>query len=393
MLCIFALVASVCAEATELRLYSLSLPYASPWQRGAPEQEAEDDALLLDTADIGLQLAVMRHTRVINIDTETYFGRLTRSCRLRQAGKAKTFRPAAGGPLWLVCLRTTQAGSVFHLSTLFDRRAYSLVLFAPPEIEQLPVPALDLLARLRLAAAPDNIQTHAPAPLHWRHTRTLFPQADAGVLAALVQNDRARLGDDGMLTGYGLDYEISGLAWFIEGYQWQTFDARPARVEWRQGGRLEFELASASSASVNTFLRLDLVEDDAAVSGRLTAWQLCGPDLRVEEALEQLQHGEQAAMLELSRAHFPGCPESGMAGDSVVLPALSGRSGQRVEAEFAVPLPLALDAYRYDKLRQAGLTRIGLLEIALQADPRRVGFGDRLIEHARSYVVFEQESR
>jgi hypothetical protein len=76
------------------------------------------------------------------------------------------------------------------------------------------------------------------------------------------------------------------------------------------------------------------------------------------------------------------------------LPVLHGESGNTVQIAFTASMPPLLDARQLESLRQAGMSRIGLVEIALHADDaRHTGFGDRLVEHARAYVVYEQKAR
>jgi hypothetical protein len=57
--------------------------------------------------------------------------------------------------------------------------------------------------------------------------------------------------------------------------------------------------------------------------------------------------------------------------------------------DVALPLPPAPGPAELAALRQAGLTRIALIEIAPKASSTRTGFGDGLIERARWYVAFE----
>ena len=389
------LIIAVQADAAELHVQALSLPYASPWQRAAPEQEVEDDALLLDAAEAGLQLALMRQVRNLQTQTETYFARLTKSCQARHGDNAQTFWHEAGTRNWLVCRGQLREGSVFHLSTVFAERAYSLVLFAPAKADQLPGLVLDLLANVRFESSPalQRPDTKPDAPV-WMHTRTLFPQAGADVLAELVRSDLSRLGDDGMLTGYGLAFDIAGMTWFIEGYQWKADASQVRKVAWKQDGRLEFDLASALDATVNGQLRLTLAEDAARVSAGLSVWQLCGPAAHIADVLEQLQSGERMSLSKLDLAHFAGCPEADVADASGALPVLRGESGNTVQIAFTASMPPLLDARQLESLRQAGMSRIGLVEIALHADDaRHAGFGDRLVEHARAYVVYEQKAR
>jgi len=376
---------SAFADATELRLEALVVPYASPWQRATPQQEAEDDALLLDVPDAGLHLAVPRQTRVLKTDADTYYAKLSEKWQALYGSGAKISWLESGGQKWLMCRRPSRDSGVgvFHLSTVFAGRAYSLLLFAPSAAESLPKAARDLLAAVRFGGESRVVS----AKSGWRMTRTLYPQANAEVLEALVQDDVARLGEDGMVTGYGLDFSPDpsqpGVAWFIEGYQWKRVEGRGTRVDWKQGGRLEVQVAAESAVWP---LQLTLQENEADVRASVRVIELCAPSRRVAEALEQLQRGARQPLQRLALERAEGCPETAAPSAPNML---QGESGKTVQADVAVTLPPALTTAQLAALRQAGLTRICLVEIALNAGPHRTGFGDRLIERARWYVVFE----
>lgn len=368
----------------EARVEALAIPYASPWQRATPQQEAEDGALLLDAPEAGLHLAVPRPTRVLKADAATYYAKLTEKWQALYGSGAKISWLEFGGMKWLLCRRPASKRdvSVFHLSTVFEGRAYSVLLFAPAAAEALPKVALDLLAAVQFGVA----SPVASASADWVKTRTLYPRADAEVLEALVQDDIARLGGDGMVTGYGLDFSASGVVWFIEGYQWKSIDTRVTRLAWNQGGQLEVQLPAESAPSANWRLLFTLAKNEADVGAQLRVWDLCAPSRRVAEALDQLQRGAFAQIPRLALERATGCPEI----EALAAPAaLQGESGKAVQVETVVSLPPAPGAAQLAALRLAGLTRIALVEIALHPGPRRTGFGDRLIERARWYVVFE----
>jgi hypothetical protein len=373
-----------CADAAELRGSGLTLPYASPWQRATPQQEAEDDAWLLDASELELHLAVPRHIRVLKTDADAYYAKLSENWRQRYGDAAKIDWLEVVGRKWLICRRPSRDSgvSVFHLSTVVAGRAYSVLLFAPATAETLPQAALDLLAATRFGT---ESATVAAKPA-WILARIVYPQAGAEVLEALVQDDVARLGKDGMVTGYGLDFGDAVMDWFIEGYQWKRVDARTQQVEWKQRGRLAAQLAVDGGTGAKGRMQLTLNDTEADLSVQPHVWDLCAPTPRVAEALAQLQRGARQPLQRLAQERAAGCPASiGLAEPA----ALAGERGKTVQAEITVALPPAPDASQLAALHQAGLSRLCLVEIALKAGPNRTGFGDRLIERARWYVVFE----
>jgi hypothetical protein len=373
------------ADAAELRIEALAVPYASPWQRGAPQQEAEDAALLLDAPDAALHLAVPRQTRLLKMDADAYYAKLRESWQKLYGNDAKISWLESGDARnpqkWLACRRPSRDSgvSVFHLSTVYAGRAYSVLLFAPTATEALPKAALDLLSGVRFGAESALVAVQ-PA---WGKPRTIYPKANADVLEALVQADVTRLGDDGMVTGYGLDFGESSLAWFIEGYQWKTVATRVTRVAWNQGGRLETRISGESTQAA---VQLALKEDDADISAQLRVWDLCAASPRMADILAQVQHGAFAQIPRLAQERASGCPEMHTPAALVVL---RGESGKTTLMDVALPLPPAPGPAELAALRQAGLTRIALIEIALKASSTRTGFGDGLIERARWYVAFE----
>lgn len=376
------------ADAAELRVEALAVPYASPWQRATPQQEAEDAALLLDAPDAALHLAVPRQTRLLKMDADAYYAKLRESWQKLYGNDAKISWLESGDARnpqkWLACRRPSRDSgvSVFHLSTVYAGRAYSVLLFAPTATEALPKAALDLLSGVRFGAESALVAVQ-PA---WGKPRTIYPKANADVLEALVQADVTRLGDDGMVTGYGLDFGESSLAWFIEGYQWKTVATRVTRVAWNQGGRLETHISGESTQSAQAAVQLALKEDDADISAQLRVWDLCAASPRMADILAQVQRGAFAQIPRLAQERASGCPEMHAPAAPVVL---RGESGKTTQMDVALPLPPAPGPAELAALRQAGLTRIALIEIALIASSNRTGFGDGLIERARWYVAFE----
>ena len=392
---------------TRVQIESFMLPYASPWQRAAPEQESEALQLVLPQAD--LQLAVLRHTLVLSTDAETYYARLSRNWRSLYGQDVHVGRFEAGASKWLYCQRPTQAGdaAAWQFSSVFAGRAYSVMLFGPRLVEkgvqEIPSQAAELLAGVRWgdlateSSLPSPQLTPPPPPSkpYWINTRTLFPQANADVLEALVQDDQERLGSDGLLTGYGLDFSQSSnqssTRWFIEGYVWKTLNARVERVALNAAGGLEIESPAAADDLAQLVVRLSQIDQEADLGVQLRIWPLCAPAEQLGEILRQLQQGARLPLQRLARAPAAGCPNLGTEPNANAdwQTVLQGESGKTVQAEVTVKLPSALSAQQQAALSQAGLTRLVLVEIAPYARPGRSGFGDQLIERARSYLVFE----
>jgi hypothetical protein len=399
------------AESAALRIEALVLSYDTPydshpggWQRADPT--LENEALLLNLPQAGLQLAVLRHTRVLKTDAQTYFDKLSRNWRARHGQQVPIGWFESGERKWLYCQHAAQDGEglVWQLSSVVDGRAYSVLIFGPrPDATSaahaasaIPAPARELIAGARFDADPLR---HADVSRpHWVKTRTLLPHASAEVLEALVQDDIARLGRDGLLTGYGLDFGDSGASWFVEGYVWKTLNSptRNSRVEKvaiNSGGRLEFDLPAATAGDAKARLRLGLnkkeneTDNEADVGVQLRVWQLCAASGHLAETLRQLRQGAHLSLRRLAQSPAAGCPPSDGQADATHV--LLGERGKSVETEVVLALPPAVNEKQQAALARAGLQRLLLVEIAAYPRPGRTGYGDRLIERARGYVVFE----
>jgi hypothetical protein len=146
------------------------------------------------------------------------------------------------------------------------------------------------------------------------------------------------------------------------------------------------ESAQPVHAMVHAELQLALKEGEADIGAELRVWELCAASPSVAEVLAQVQRGAFAQIPRLARERASGCAEMSAPAAPAVLRGVSGKTTQM---DVALPLPPAPGPAELSALRQAGLTRIALIEIALSPGPARTGFGDRLIERARWYVVFE----
>lgn len=374
---------STATASSELRLRALAVPYASPWQRATQQQEAEDGVLLLDAPEAGLQLAVLRPARALKIDAPTYYDRLTRNWRQLYGERATIDWIETGGQKWLSCQRAANDGKgrLWQLSTVFAEQAYSLILFVPDKTGAMPPLARDLLAAIRF----DTLSTSSAVPA-WVRTATLFPATSAETLAALVQEDIQRLGEDGLITGYGLNFGDMAVDWFIEGYTWKTVNERVDRVALNAGGQIGFDLPAESDGVLKALLRLSLLPGESDIGARVRVWSLCAAEERIAETLTHLQTGDQASLQALAATRLPGCPD---AGNGAWLEGVRGESGKTLLAETAIALPPALDANRQAALQKSGLRHVALVEIALHAAASRTGLGGGMIERVRGYAVYE----
>jgi hypothetical protein len=322
--------------------------------------------LLLPQA--GLELAVLRHTLVLTTDAETYYARLSRNWRSLYGQDVHIGWFEAGAAKWLYCQRPAQAGDAvaWQFSSVFAGRAYSVMLFGPRSAakgeQEIPSQAAELLAGVRWADLAAEVPSPSPPPSkpYWIKTRTLFPQANADVLEALVQDDQDRLGSDGLLTGYGLDFSQSSnqssTRWFIEGYVWKTLHARVERVALDAAGRLEFESPAAVDDVARLGVRLSQINQEADLGVRLRIWPLCASAEQLGETLHQLQQGARLPLQRLARAPAAGCPNIAPIPLPIAdwQPVLQGESGKTVQAEVASGLVCLSNPEAVHHLLQAG---------------------------------------
>lgn len=373
------------AVAEDLRVEALRVPHAEPWRRGPADQEKRDGVFLLDgRAGDGspLQVAIFRRAPALKTGAEIYYRNLARHWRAQYGGLAAIQWLEAGGVKWLACRRPgrDEATGVFHLSTVFDGRAYSLLAFAPAETAAPPAALLDLLAAMRLGTGSGA----ASPPTRWLGARTYRFRPSGEALEAVVAADRESLGEDGMLTGYGLDYgggpEGAGVDWFLDGFRWKTVAGRVTRVPWANRGHLEVEPPGEWTDASLWTLRLTLAEGEEGVSARLLAWDLCAPRERLTSVLEGLDRGARVPMERLAAERPEGCPPP-TAGASR---SLHGEAGRTVAGSLALPAGTPSSAGP-----ETGLARVRLVEVRLEPRPGRTAPGDGLLGRARLFFAFE----
>jgi hypothetical protein len=386
------------ALAETLRVESLNLSWFAPWQRGPAEQEQADDVYLLDLrADqtVVSQIALLRRAPVIKGDAdagyENYYDRLTRFWRATYGKRVLIDWVEISGVKWRSLRRPASENGmgVFQLATVFEGRAYSLLVFVPGT-----VPVMDLLARLRFGSQAGEAGPAAEpiaAPLErWARSRTYRFNLSGDVLEAVVAADAERMGQDGMLTGYGLDYGESSVDWFMEGFEWKTVAGRVARVPWATRGRLEVDAPTELGDAAIWNLRLVLPEGEMGVSARLAVWDLCAhPDV-LKEVLDRLKHGARGPMERLAATRQAACPGPVAANSGE---RLRGKPGKTATAAWSLPLllpnPPRWAAQAAGSEPETRLSRVRLVEAAVEPGADRTAPGDGLLERARLFFAYE----
>lgn len=292
----------------EWTVLDLRLAPDPAWSRGTPEQEREDEALVLSWPAGGatvLQALVPRDPPLVKSGSGDFYRNLGRKWRAQHGKDAQVgWYATAGekdtaGHRWLVCRRPARDGQgvVFHLARVHEGRAYSLLLFAPPGTGALP-PA----ARALLAAA--SFRTPAP---WWRQTRAVAVLPRGEALAALAQAESETLGERGMLTDYRLQAlagdQGPGIAWILEGFHWTRRLGRDERLPFVHRG--EFLLQGPAALEGTARLRLKLEPGAPPMTVRARLGRYCGPAGPWREALAALDRGARGPLARLGRDH--GC--------------------------------------------------------------------------------------
>jgi hypothetical protein len=380
------------AQAGILHVEALSMPEPAPWQRGSPEQEQADDVYILDLhagQTVATQVVLLRRAPVIKGDTDGYYDKLTRFWRATYGKMVLIDWVEIGGMKWRSLRRPSSEDGmgVFQLSTVFEGRAYSLLVFVPGTVTVLPEPAMTLLASVRFGSGtgrggPVDEVARSPAE-HWVHSRTYRFNLSGDALETVVAADAQRMGRDGMLTGYGLDYGETSVDWFVEGFEWKTVSGRVAQVPWGTRGRLEVDAPAELGDGATWTLRLTLPEEEKGISARLAMWDLCAPTDELKEVLDHLDHGARLPMERLAKAPPAGCPVP----MSTPTPRqLKGVPGKTTTVVWSFPVP---PRSRVDVSDRNNPRRMRLVETALEPDADRTVPGDGLLERTRLFFAYE----
>ncbi len=396
------MLAAVCAWpsrilAEPLRIESLLVPLNPSWQRGPSEQEQADEVYLLDQrADqaVASQVVLLRRAPLIKGDADGYYDKLTRYWRATYGKAVLIDWVEAGGVKWRYLRRPSSENGmgVFQLSTVFDGRAYSLLVFVPGTVTTLPVPVMTLLENMRLGSrsteiSPPDIENTAPSPaLRWVRTRTYRFNLSGEALEAVVMADVDRLDQDGMLTGYGLDYGESSVDWFMEGFEWKTLAGRVTRVPWATRGRLEVVAPQEFGEGGAWTLRLILPEEEAGVSARLVVWDLCGSPEAMKDALERLNRGARGPMERLAAEKSTGCHSPIQAEPAHIL---KGEPGKTSTAVWILPGSPTILPAGDGKESSKMMKRVRLVETVLEPGAARTVPGNGLLQRARLFFAYE----
>jgi hypothetical protein len=363
----------------------MRVEHDAAWRRGATEQERTDEVFILDHVDAAnaIQVLLLRRAPVIKGDAAAYHDKLARFWRAAYGKAVLIDWLEAGGVRWDYLRRPSSenAMGVFQLSTVFEGRAYSLLVFVPGSQTTLPPAVMGILNDIRFGAPLPETRAAAgpppPAPPAWRRARTYRFTLSGEALEAVATAYTEHLGRDGMLTGYGLDYGEASVAWFLEGFEWKTLEGRVTRLPWATRGRLEVEAPAELGDAAAWTLRLTLPEGETGVSARLAVWEACGDAASLGAALSGLNRGARAPLERLAAtcaAPRPAAPAA----------TLRGEAGKTVTATWILPPGIVHGA-----APGGPVSRVRLVEAVLEPTPERVAPGANLLQRARLFFAYE----
>ncbi len=377
------------AWAEVLRVDAMRLSPEAPWQRGDAVQEKEDGLFLLEwplvsesTQGVALQVALPRRGTPLKTEAESFHDKLRKIWTTQFGKRAEIGAIEIAGVRWMTCRRPAGDGGaiVFQLATVYEGRAYSLLAFASPQATGLPKPVYDLLAGARFG----------PEPRPWIATRVIAAQPGHVALEALVQGDAERLGQDGMLTGYGIEYspppDTAGagpgkrLAWFMDGFKWRNLVGRDERQPISLRGHLEARAPArveGESAAISIELRV-AVESSTGVEADVSLLDVCAPAAELDAALARLERGARAPLERLARERPAACPAL-----LVTAPprGLLARPGDSVAQPLAFSLPPGLPV-------AAGLSRVQIIAVRPRLAGNEDELGQNLLRQLGLYFVY-----
>jgi hypothetical protein len=365
--------------AETLRVEALYLTPEAAWQRGDSSQEREEGVYMLEWPHengLALQAALLRQATLIRGKPEDFLANLGKKWAARYGRQAHIVDIEVGDRRWLSCRRPAREGDamVFQLATVHAGRAYSLVAFAPPGTAGLPRPVHDLLAAVKFGQQSGD----------WVASRVVTAQPGQEALESLVQGDAGRIGQDGLLTGYGIEYlplpTVAGprrrLDWFLDGFRWSPGTRRGEKQPIALSGHLDLTAPARISGALN--LNLVVASSQAAVV-EIRVLDLCAPSADVDHALTLLGRGAREPLDRLARERSADCPAAAGEASPRVLTVPAGKP---LSETLVLPvLPAQAVA--------AGLSRIKL--IAVQARYGEGALGASLLGQTGMYFAYVPE--
>lgn len=380
MLCGLLLMATQGGLADTLSVDAMRLAPNAAWQRGDPARAEGVYLLLWPTPQGGaLQVAIPDAATPLKTDAEAFQANLRKKWMAQYGERAEIGEIEIGGRHWLACRHPAATGdaTVFQLASVYEGRAYSLIAFAPAQASGLPKPVYDLLAATEFGAR------------GWVLSRVVTAQPGQKALEALLHADAQRLGQEGMLTGYGVEYtplggssEAAGsgqrLAWFMEGFRWRNSPGLDEHLPLGLRGHLEARAPDRSALTLAVHLA---TESDAAAEAEVAVLDLCAPIAALDAALDQLQRGARVPLERLLRERTAACPDMPPAMPARILQALPGHDVVETLAFPAEPRPLLAP----------GLGRLRLISLQPRVPGGEDELGQGLLRHLGLYFVYAPE--
>ena len=407
----------------------LILTYASPWERALIDEEgAENSAILRWNAD-GPSLTVFLPQQQVDlkVDERRFHRQLEQKWREMYGPDASIYPLEFGGTTWRVCRRPSLVGdaSVFQLVSVHAGRTHQVLVIATGQAQTLPDPAWQLMAGavwdaprslvLRRegrteavlaeasplpavpATPPAEAQAAAPRPgaeataaptgTAWHLMKVLQVLAGPPRLAEMAEAEASRLGEPGLVTGYGLARQQHGLEGFVEGYVWRegpgqrasrSAFARRWHLDWQPAQRLDAGTQDWRLGALEQQLEGELALPQE-VGLRLELLALCGPAAELDAALAALPQGGSVAAARLAGL-ARACPPVRQAAPAINL-SLRPQDGTR-------SVPLAVPAEWLAASPRGGVDKRLLLTLRFPPPGRVSGLGDGLLANAAVYYVY-----
>ncbi|MBI5329496.1 MAG: hypothetical protein HZB71_02680 [Betaproteobacteria bacterium] len=304
--CIFFLLvlcAIAPAGAADLRVEAMSVTLTEHWERVKPAEDA--DAFTLNWKGRGavpLQALVLRQAAEVKVTDQAFYDQMREKWNSSFGGAAAIGWMEMGEIRWLACRRPShdQAATVFHLVTVFQGRAYSLLFFSAPRLNALPAQAMELVRR-----------THFGDHVHrWAKLRSFALRPPPKEMAKLVKEEEVRLGKAALLMGYVVEANDKAITWTFDGFNWSSGDrARRKKTPFSVQGKLELQAPEVMAAGLSAQLTLEKGSgkgmDMARAGMRLR--DFCADQASFDAALEQLGKGVTTAMSKLLSRPGGGC--------------------------------------------------------------------------------------